>query len=601
MGQKTTNSSFRKRQAARRLIERFYYQLTDGCGQSACNNPHCASNPSFVFANIGKDVLAVRAIELSKNKAILCDSSGPAKVAKEGSQGGSSSSGAVQSSSSANTSASTYAPPSATKPSATCSHSGELNTLDLVSHTDGTEQHFAEDSAIIVQSCSCATCNCDIFAKSIDKQTFPAEKKAVPYLDEGKLHDIIDECKRDESWSKLIRTIGSVFNNTDSMLLSFRKSDSKMPSKEELRSMEVDQDKDKDDKEMDADVDEDSTMTEVETACDNSKRVPLRDDEVTVDLESVRRSYGELFSIPDHPFQAALINAVTTLSRDLEMDLKFKKPFEQDPNYLNIFLIVLEIPALHSPEFIEKATPLFCKATGRLPLDAQAKLVRVFAGFKHDKLKEYVDSLQQLITVKVISNRWARGSLVNDDEGITGAARVLKLLFYASVYGGDMDPPEQIEEEKLQMESAAEDSLLQGAVGHELKEKNTPKDDPLEVELRVRAIDCRHPLIPWEDFVNEPLSDQVEMDKDYSNYKSENQPARFSFMTHSFLLTTSVKTLGMYYDNRIRMMNERRASLLQSLVHGAPTNPYLRLRIRRDHIIDDALVSVRLPLLKCCA
>ncbi len=40
------------------------------------------------------------------------------------------------------------------------------------------------------------------------------------------------------------------------------------------------------------------------------------------------------------------------------------------------------------------------------------------------------------------------------------------------------------------------------------------------------------------------------------------------------------------------MMNERRSSILQSLVHGAPTTPYLRLRIRRDHIIDDALVSV---------
>ena len=429
---------------------------------------------------------------------------------------------------------------------------------------------------------------------------FVSVKKEVPYLDETRLHNIIEECKIEGSWSRLIRTIGSVFNNPDSMLLSFRKSSDSSPSKEELRAMEVDQDKDKDEKERDSDreMDEEeinAEMIDVGISCDKSKNILLNDDEVTVDLESVRQAYSELFSIPDHPFQAALINAITTLARDLELDLKFKKQYAQNPNYLNIFLIVMEIPSLHRPEYLEKATPLFCKATGLLPFAAQAKLIRIFSHFKREKLKEYVDSFQQLITVRVISNRWSRGTLVNDDEGITSAAKVLKLLYYASIFGGELDSREQIEEEKAQNESVEENiqGLMQGAVGHESKEKNTPKDDPLEIELKVHALDCRRPLIAWEDFVNEPLSEQVEMDKDYTYYKSESE-SKFSFMTHSFLLTTAVKNLGMYFDNRIRMMNERRASLLQSLVHGAPTTPYLRLRIRRDHIIDDALVSVRL-------
>lgn len=33
-----------KRAAARRLIERYFYQLTDGCGNPACDNEHCASS-----------------------------------------------------------------------------------------------------------------------------------------------------------------------------------------------------------------------------------------------------------------------------------------------------------------------------------------------------------------------------------------------------------------------------------------------------------------------------------------------------------------------------------------------------------------------------
>ncbi len=177
-----------------------------------------------------------------------------------------------------------------------------------------------------------------------------------------------------------------------------------------------------------------------------------------------------------------------------------------------------------------------------------------------------------------------------------------ELLFYTSILNGELDPDWLIAEEKTQNEAPAssgdgglgdllQGALLQGAGAHEPKEKNTPKDDPLEVALKIHPLDCRKPVIPWEEFVNEPLSEQIEMDKDYTNYRAESE-GKFSFMTHSFLLTTAVKNLGMYYDNRIRMMNERRSSILQSLVHGAPTTPYLRLRIRRDHIIDDALVSV---------
>lgn len=33
-----------KRTAARKLIERYFYQLTDGCGNPTCENEHCASS-----------------------------------------------------------------------------------------------------------------------------------------------------------------------------------------------------------------------------------------------------------------------------------------------------------------------------------------------------------------------------------------------------------------------------------------------------------------------------------------------------------------------------------------------------------------------------
>lgn len=424
---------------------------------------------------------------------------------------------------------------------------------------------------------------------------FPSEKEDAPVstLSEGKVRTIISECKTADNWSPLIRLIGETYNNPDSLMRSFlKKTESK--SKEDQRSMEVDLDKDTDDKET-QDPDNNASEQEASTPLP-TKQVNLRDDDdVTVDIESVRQTYKELFAIPHEPFQVALINAIISLSRAMTISLKYHQAYEANMDFLNIFIIVLEIPSLHSPEFIESATPQFCRVTGLLPIAAQAKLARVWAKHSRDSLKHRVESLQQLITVKVISTSWNRSHTVNDDEAITGAARVMKLLYYASILAGEMDPMHVIEEERIMNEEAEGNlqELLQGAVGHEPKEKSQPKVEPLAKELGIHAIDCRNPVVPWEEFINSYLSDNIEMHQDYTYYKAENE--KFSFMTHSFLLTPATKNLGMYYDNRIRMINERRASLFQSLVHGAPTTPYLRLHIRRDHIINDALVAVSNP------
>lgn len=123
--------------------------------------------------------------------------------------------------------------------------------------------------------------------------------------------------------------------------------------------------------------------------------------------------------------------------------------------------------------------------------------------------------------------------------------------------------------------------------------------DPLETELGARVSDCRRPLIPFEEFINEPLNDILEMDKDYTFFKVETEN-KFSFMTCPFILNAVTKNLGLYYDNRIRMYSERRITVLYSLVQGQQLNPYLRLKVRRDHIIDDALVRVSVLIFPRC-
>lgn len=37
-----------KRAAAKKLIERYFYQLTDGCGNPQCDNQNCASSGKVI-------------------------------------------------------------------------------------------------------------------------------------------------------------------------------------------------------------------------------------------------------------------------------------------------------------------------------------------------------------------------------------------------------------------------------------------------------------------------------------------------------------------------------------------------------------------------
>lgn len=64
-------SEHRKRAAAKHLIERYYHQLTEGCGNESCSNSLCAS--SVGFSRMDNNAAAVKALELYKVNAKLCD------------------------------------------------------------------------------------------------------------------------------------------------------------------------------------------------------------------------------------------------------------------------------------------------------------------------------------------------------------------------------------------------------------------------------------------------------------------------------------------------------------------------------------------------
>lgn len=560
-----------KRQAAAQLIQNYYKQLTDGCGNSDCDNPSCASCPNFSFKSADRNKLAIQAVTLSRERARLCDGI-PEKYAKFPVQ----ETGDSRSVSSHNQGAGTSSS-SAAEAASGSSASGSGGAKAKQSHS----------------SVSPSSSNSGLGRKTVEETS---------YLDEEKIKSLIKEGQSCGSWHRLIRTIGSVFSNPESLIQSFRLNP--VHSK-----MEPDPDKDVDDTEAETmHIDHlpiqesgDDICAPSTSAGDLSRgdvNTP-EDSQCSVDIKSLHRAYEHLLSLPGLPFQGALINALISVSRELQIDFKYSHRMETNPDLINIFVIIMEFPHLHSPEYLEAAFPSFCKALAMMPLSAQAKLVKVWAAFGAERLTEMLHMLQQLITVRIINHegRWGRTFNMNDDEAISGSCGVMKIVYFASLYGGVHDSAELLREEKLSNEADAQNIAMEGAIGMEPKEQSQPKEDPLAHELKLSPINVRKPLIPPEEFVNEPLNEHIEISSDYEHYRAKPE-GKFSFMLHNFVLTTASKHMQMYFDNRIRMLQERRTSLLQTLMHGGPPMPYLRLRVRRDHVVDDALVNLEMMALE---
>ncbi|XP_056271099.1 ubiquitin-protein ligase E3A isoform X2 [Pseudoliparis swirei] len=491
-------SSRMNRATAKHLIERYFRQLTDGCGNGDCTNELCASCRDF--RPLDNNAAAAKALELFKINAKLCNP----------------------------------------HPSKKDLLDGAMSEADLCP----AKEDFSD----------------------------------VSHLTEDTVTTILSFCEERGDYSALIRIVGRIFSNSDALIKSFRKDEPAAADK--LDSSEpAGGEREKEGSE---------SMAASSAALDEGLDEMMDPCEVTVDIAAVRRVYDRLLSLDQ--VEAALVNALIYLTPNMELDLEYLDVYETNPDYLNIFVIVLENSNLHSPEYLEVALPQFCKAMSKLPVAALARLSKLWSGYGLGHVRRMTETFQQLITFTVVSNEYDGETLVNDDRTVVAAAQCLKVAFYASILGGDVDVEHNEEEEE---DPESDELTLHELLGEERLYKKGPPADPLELELGVRPVDSIRPLIPYEDFVNESLNEVVEMDKDFTFFKV-NAETKFSFQSCPFILSVITKNQGLYYDNRIRMYSERRLTALYSMVQGQQPNPYLKLKVRRDHIIDDALVRLEM-------
>lgn len=257
-------------------------------------------------------------------------------------------------------------------------------------------------------------------------------------------------------------------------------------------------------------------------------------DVVNVDIISARRAFAYLFSIEELPFLHALVNALTYLFENAELDLRYQRAFEKDADFVNMFILIMEMPILNEPQF-ENAFGCLCRATSRLPLVAQAKLVKFWSKYDAEHLLNMVRDVQQFITVKICTGAFVRNHYVQNDRGITSAMSLLRMLNYASLIGGEMDSEKVLLLEKELY--AADDCELQsifrqidvgrgdsreGVTTNNMKYMRgtaAAREDPLGKFLNICHLDVRKPLVPFEEFYNDTLCEFIQMDEDFKNFK----------------------------------------------------------------------------------
>jgi ubiquitin-protein ligase E3 A len=427
--------------------------------------------------------------------------------------------------------------------------------------------------------------------------TSNARSEQTAFLDESKLNDMIELCEETKNYAPIIRALGLVFSNREPLAKSFqRKAKSsievildrvpqpsaiKTMKKEELRTLEDDE-KDHDSMEMEEDKE-------------------IRDPTYTsVDLESLRRIFTKLHEKNSAVFEA-LDNAIQSLATQMQLDIRFMREKDEFEDVLCCIVILFEIFQIGF-NLLEQSITRMVATTSSLPVWIQARLVHIWSAHCKDGLQTILLILQQMITLQVIANTYHSDLLVNDDQKVKNAVNVMKIVFCANLLASEkIDTPKYIEMEDASNDALDDDDDDFSSIVYQVDATKTTKlyEDPLMKELNISIYDCNKSFIPFEEFQNEPLCDVIDTYGDYlrysavvlkgSGFATSTSFDKFSFILNSFVLTPAAKTLALCFDSRVKMHTGTTPFNLAYL-----SNPYLKLKIRRDFLIDDALAELEM-------
>ncbi|CAF2317147.1 unnamed protein product [Rotaria sp. Silwood2] len=220
------------------------------------------------------------------------------------------------------------------------------------------------------------------------------EKLKINNLTENNLQELINYCKKMNNWNLLNKSLEDIFSKRLNLLNNFLKEDF---SNNILMNAEF-----------------------LSTASATPKsffvhdpRITLDNDEITLDIDVMKRSIKLLSSYEDH-LSLTIHKSLDSLLNQLQYELKSKQhELETDANFFNLFFIIFELPYLSDPSFLFDIARLFYSILTNLSIDAQAKFVRIVS--KHtNNLNDYISHVQQYITLHTL--RWCNHVQITSDN-----------------------------------------------------------------------------------------------------------------------------------------------------------------------------------------
>ena len=161
------------------------------------------------------------------------------------------------------------------------------------------------------------------------------------------------------------------------------------------------------------------------------KEAGKKNERVTIDVDSVRRTYEALLGLEVPSITNAFENAMSVYCSVLARNRQLCQV-----ERLNHMVLLLENPQLHSPEFTT-ATRKLLTAVAALPILQKEMLARFYATYPASRLQDVVANFQQLITMQLLfsdDQPKPRGrSLPQHDALISAATKVMMIFFFANL------------------------------------------------------------------------------------------------------------------------------------------------------------------------
>lgn len=295
------------------------------------------------------------------------------------------------------------------------------------------------ESLYLAQNPLSSTANANTSSTKMNRRTQLA-LETLPYMDEQLLNQLIDYCKKNNTFAPLIRNLGRYFSSREYLVKSFQKRHStattqhiskllpkatarnlKHFNKEDFRALEGD---------LDKDLDESGAVSDDDELADgpNNSKNELPRHHTSVDLKSLRRSMTNLLETKASAFDS-LNNALQSLALSITVDLRILTQRDKIEEIITVFVIIFEIIIIGKSDFVDVALPTICKAASNLPIWAQARLACIWAYHSKDGLRKLLETLQQLISLQVITGTYHENAFIQDNEHIISATKLMKVRF----------------------------------------------------------------------------------------------------------------------------------------------------------------------------